>query len=84
MRGELLRVLGDTWHAIWHPLSEHADAPPDLFAELFREFVSEPQPPEQPPPPPADAYDETGNLISVEKFKSLTFTVSRDPNTRNT
>lgn len=71
MRGELLPVLGDTWQGIWQPLSEHADAPRDLFAELFREFVAEPKAPEQPPPPPADAYDQAGRLIRAEDIQAL-------------
>lgn len=68
MRGEFIPVWSDTWHGIWTPLSEHADAPQDLHAELFREFASEPQPPIEPPIAPPEAYDDTGELFRPEEL----------------
>lgn len=39
MRGELLPVWAETWRDIWSKLARHADAPQDLFSELYREFA---------------------------------------------
>jgi len=39
MRGELLPVWSETWRDIWAKLAKHADAPEDLFSELYREFA---------------------------------------------
>ncbi len=39
MRGELLWVWSDTWREIWSPLADDAEAPEDLFCELYRELV---------------------------------------------
>ncbi len=66
MRGELIPVWRDTWQAIWRPLSHHADAPDDLFVELFREFASPPTAPAEPPTPPPEAFDASGELVQQE------------------
>jgi hypothetical protein len=39
MRGEFLPVWSETWRDIWSPLARHADAPVDLFSELYRELT---------------------------------------------
>lgn len=38
MRGEFLGVWGDMWREVWSKLARHAEAPEDLFCELFREI----------------------------------------------
>jgi hypothetical protein len=38
MRGEFIGVWTDMWREVWSKLAKHADAPPDLFCELFREI----------------------------------------------
>lgn len=37
MKGEFLPVWQEMWRNVWKPLSEHPEAPKDLFVELFRE-----------------------------------------------
>jgi hypothetical protein len=39
MRGEFLPVWSETWRDVWSKLAKHADAPDDLFSELYRELV---------------------------------------------
>jgi hypothetical protein len=39
MRGELIGVWSETWREVWSKLAKHADAPEDLFCELYRELV---------------------------------------------
>lgn len=38
MRGEFIGVWGDMWREVWSKVARHADAPEDLFCELFREI----------------------------------------------
>lgn len=38
MRGEFIGVWTDMWREVWSKLANHADAPTDLFCELFREI----------------------------------------------
>lgn len=38
MRGEFIGVWTDMWREVWSKLAKHADAPSDLFCELFREI----------------------------------------------
>jgi len=38
MRGEIRPVWNDMWREVWARLARHAQAPDDLFVELFREL----------------------------------------------
>jgi hypothetical protein len=39
MRGEFVGVWFETWREIWLPLSDHEEAPEDIFCELYPELV---------------------------------------------
>lgn len=40
MRGEFRGVWGESWGAIWFPLTESEFAPADIFCELYRELAT--------------------------------------------
>jgi hypothetical protein len=39
VRGELLPVWPETWREVWSKLANHANAPDDIFSELYRELA---------------------------------------------
>ena len=64
MRGELIGVWPETWREIWAKLAKGSRYSDDLFADLYRELVPEPQAPEA-PPPPAELTEE-GELLRAQ------------------
>jgi hypothetical protein len=64
MRGEIIGVWPETWREIWAKLAKGSPYLDDLFADLYRELVPEPEPP-QAPPPPTD-LTEQGALLRAE------------------
>jgi hypothetical protein len=68
MRGELLPVWAETWRHIWTKLSQHPDAPEDLFPELFRAWTRVPTPPVE--PVLTGDLDHDGRLVRPEDIRA--------------
>lgn len=61
MRGDLLNVWGRIWPEVFAKLARSADAPPELFSELYDELISAPVPPVEPPEP--TQFSDDGEMI---------------------
>ena len=66
MRGELLNVWDKVWSEIFVKLSKHADAPTEIFSELYDAVIPQPQPPTEPDEP--TQYGEDGQLTDPEEI----------------